>query len=56
MPLEIKELHVKVVVDDQEQNPGSGLRPTGAITVDENALIEKCVGQVMQILKDMTER
>lgn len=56
MPLEIKELHVKVVVDDQEQNPGSGLLTTGALAVDENSLIEKCVEQVMQILKDMTER
>jgi hypothetical protein len=56
MPLEIKELHVKMVVDDREQSPAPLLRKRDRALIDENRLIEKCVEQVMQILKDMAER
>lgn len=56
MPLEIKELHVKVVVDDQESQTESRAQSGKVAAIDENRLVEKCVEQIMQLLKDQAER
>ena len=56
MPLEIKELHVKMVVDEpqRESSERSGVAQAGSVDLD--ALVAKCVKQILQILKDRDER
>ncbi len=53
MPIEIKELHIKISVDE-----GKGKQPS--IVVDskkeKSALVEACVEQVMEILEKKQER
>lgn len=56
MPLEIKELHVKMVVDEpQSERPEhTSAGQTGSVDLD--TLVAKCVKQILQILKDREER
>jgi hypothetical protein len=61
MPIEIKELHIKVkVAPASGQANGPGAAPGGASAAaggaDLEAIIAACVEQVMQILKDKQER
>ena len=56
MPLEIKELHVKMVVEEpQSEIKGASIRDE-ASNIDMDILIAKCVKQILQILKDREER
>jgi hypothetical protein len=59
MPIEIKELHIKVKVNER-QNPGQPLNTTAARDQErgqvEGALLQETVEQVLQILKDQKER
>ena len=60
MPLEIKELHIKVTVNpgpDQSAKPaGSGVPAAGnAQPADQSAVIAACVEQVLEILKEKLE-
>ena len=58
MPIEIKELHIRVSVNA----PGGGRPPAGAPgpTGDDadarKQLVAECVEQVMQVLRDRAER
>lgn len=53
MPIEIKELHIKTVVENtREPRPGAN----GAAPADTKALVAQCVEQVMQILEQQKER
>ncbi|MGD7035305.1 DUF5908 family protein [Methylotuvimicrobium buryatense] len=62
MPIEIKELHIKVTVNPPEegnlrQEPGNAGRGGAAGNpIDQDALIAECVEQVLQILQNKTER
>ncbi|CCE23863.1 DUF5908 family protein [Methylotuvimicrobium alcaliphilum] len=62
MPIEIKELHIKVTVNPPEegslwQEPGNaGRGGSAANPIDQDALIAECVEQVLQILQNKTER
>ena len=56
MPIEIKELHVRVSV-----SAPAGGRPAGAPGPDPDvdarqALVAECVDQVLQVLRDQRER
>jgi hypothetical protein len=53
MPIEIKELHIKTVVDNSSQKKGG--RPT---TEPENmkVIVAQCVEQVMEIIQQKVER
>lgn len=52
MPIEIKELHIKITVDDSN-NSGRG----GASSGDEKQqLIAQCVEQVLDVIKNQKER
>jgi hypothetical protein len=61
MPIEIKELHIRIAV-----NASPGGQPAGAPTVAagggamgedaKDALVAECVEQVLQILQNKTER
>jgi len=65
MPIEIRELHIKVIIDPNNaasQNQagdhdaaGSRAAASGGET-DREALIADCVEQVMTILRDKNER
>ncbi len=52
MPIEIKELHIKINVDESS---GSAASETGAGT-DRDKIIEACVEQVMELLAKKEER
>ena len=57
MPIEIKELHIKTIVGEETPAP----RETGSGTpeADRNLrskIVEECVEQVMEILKEKNER
>jgi hypothetical protein len=58
MPIEIKELHIRVSV-----NTPAGSKPAGAPGPDpgaeadgRQALVAECVEQVLQVLRDQRER
>ena len=58
MPIEIKELHIRVSV-----NTAAGSKPAGVPGPDagaeadaRQALVADCVEQVMQVLRDQRER
>ena len=56
MPIEIKELHIKVRVSDNEALPvNSG--PTGEYPeIQTEQIINTCVEKVLEILKDKADR
>lgn len=51
MPIEIKELHIKMSVTDQNTSGGGG-----SSGVNQDKVIAECVEQVMEILKQKQER
>ena len=57
MPIEIKELHIRAVVQDAAptQQP-SATSTTEASSVQLNAIVAECVEQVLNILKEKQER
>ncbi|WP_346857588.1 DUF5908 family protein [uncultured Draconibacterium sp.] len=53
MPIEIKELHIKIKVGDD----GTASSPqTSGGTTDKEEIIEACVEQIMEILSKKEER
>jgi hypothetical protein len=61
MPIEIKELHIRVTVNTPPGGQPAGARSTaagsGAMGEDvKDALLAECVEQVLQILQNKTER
>ena len=54
MPIEIKELYIKINVDEGA-NAGSGSN-TGSASDDSAAIIAACVEEVMEKLKEQKER
>ena len=59
MPLEIKELHIKVTVNQpsQGQQPAAGAGASGANADDDKeAIITQCVDEILQIIDNKKER
>ncbi|WP_341328756.1 DUF5908 family protein [Methylotuvimicrobium sp. KM2] len=62
MPIEIKELHIKVTVNPPEagslrqESGNAGKGGSAEKPVDKDALIAECVEQVLQILQNKAER
>ena len=52
MPIEIKELHIKVAVNSTPHSGGAGVPQSDA----RDALVAECVEQVLQILQNKAER
>ena len=54
MPIEIKELHIKVQVQDESQtnNPA----PAAAAPNQVNTIVAECVEQVLKIINEKKER
>lgn len=59
MPIEVRELHIKAVVQDADcntsnnQNNNTSSAPSDNST---NSIVEQCVEQVLNILKEKRER
>lgn len=64
MPIEIKELHIRVAVNSSQNGQGSegqsaassGNTSTGAGDTDKDAIVAECVEQVLQVLQHKKER
>jgi len=61
MPIEIKELHIRVVVNAPQEGQVSvgqaaNNRGSGHKSDDKEAIVAECVEQVMQILQNKQER
>ena len=58
MPLEIRELHIKVNVNQPAPGGGAGAQvPSGGKAEDEkDAWISQCIDEVMQLLRHRNER
>lgn len=53
MPIEIKEMHIKIVLD---QNGSSGASTVAEESDETDKIVEACVEQVMEILSKKEER
>lgn len=60
MPVEIRELHIKINVNEQTQNNGNATSGTENNRQEarkkEEALVAECVAQTLNILADEKER
>lgn len=62
MPIEIKELHIRVNVTPPDSSDGRGApaassrRPGGLSAKEKQEIIAECVEQVMKILENKKER
>jgi hypothetical protein len=55
MPIEIKELHIRVAVDAKQNARGQPAKAAGG-GVDKDGIVSECVDEVMRILQAMRER
>ncbi|MEM6801920.1 MAG: DUF5908 family protein [Bacteroidota bacterium] len=59
MPLEIKELHIKVNVESTSGNEGrdrpARLNAQASPNLDQHSIIAACIEQIMEILKEKSE-
>lgn len=53
MPIEIKELHIKINVSE---NSNSGAKPASSSSATEKDTVAECVEQVMKIIERKKER
>ena len=61
MPIEIKELHIKVTVTapqtgGQQAQQSAGQSPGDTAAANKDAVVAECVEQVLQILQAKNER
>lgn len=60
MPVEIRELHIKINVNEQSQDSNNATVSTGNTRQEtrkkEEALVAECVAQTLNILADEKER
>ena len=56
MPVEIRELTIKINLDNAENQGGGGAAGDSNGADAQKALVEACVEKVLEILKEKTER
>jgi len=56
MPIEIKELHIKAVVQDAAPKAAGAGASAGVSANQMNAIVAQCVEQVLNIIKEKNER
>lgn len=61
MPLEIKELHIKVTVNQPSQGQQSAAASAGGASAgksgdDKEAIISQCVDEILEIINNKKER
>ncbi|NQY05981.1 MAG: hypothetical protein HRT68_07290 [Flavobacteriaceae bacterium] len=55
MPIEIKELYIKINVDESKTSSGKSTKETGS-SDDKSDIVAVCVEEVMELLKQQKER
>lgn len=57
MPIEIKELHIKAVINEgADSASSSAAAPSGESDTDKDDIIAECVEKVLEILRQQRER
>ncbi len=57
MPVEIKELQIRVTVNDQQSKEAAAAAPGSQVSKDaEKALLQQCIDDIMDILNSQKER
>lgn len=57
MPVEIKELHIKAVINQEgNQLSGNAVSTTSTSSANTDKLVAECVEKVLEILKQRNER
>ena len=56
MPIEIRELHIKAVVENATENGSGSTTPTNGSSEPDEALIRICVDRVMELIQNAKER
>jgi hypothetical protein len=57
MPIEIRELQIKTIIDNTPENAGqSGTTQAVGNSADQDKIIAACIEQIMEILKSKNER
>jgi hypothetical protein len=56
MPIEIKEVHIKAVIQEETPRPDANNTAVSATTRQMDTIIAQCVEQVLKILKEKQER
>ena len=63
MPIEIKELHIKIAVNAPQngqgansQNPPAAIGSNNKASLDKDEIVAECIDQVFKILKNKMER
>jgi hypothetical protein len=57
MPVQIKELHIRVAVDARPAQPtAAGQSASSGDGADKDAIVAECVEQVLQIIQSKKER
>lgn len=56
MPLEIKELHIKASISDENSKSKNGNNTLPGKNDTNQEIIAECVDKIMEILKDKMER
>lgn len=57
MPIEIRELHIKATVQDQDSNGNpQSAQDAGKNPGDVDKIVALCVEKILEILRDQTER
>jgi len=56
MPIEIKELHIKINVDEGSSSKGSNLNGKSKSKENKTTIIADCVEAVLEILEQQKER
>lgn len=57
MPVEIKELHIKAVINQEgNQQSGNAASTTPTSSANTDKLVAECVEKVLEILKQRNER
>ncbi|MBI5917355.1 MAG: hypothetical protein HY842_18460 [Bacteroidetes bacterium] len=56
MPIEIKELHIKAVINQEGGQSPAGSAAGAASAPDKGRIVAECVEKVLEILKQQNER
>ncbi|WP_445944963.1 DUF5908 family protein [Rhizobium sp. CB3060] len=56
MPVEIKELHIRVAVDAGPPRQPQAASSPGGSAADKDAIVAECVEQVLQIMQSKRDR
>jgi len=60
MPIEIRELHIRVTVSENESTAWNQARPDGreepVAMVDQERIVAECVEKVLEIMQNKSER